>query len=262
MTEIPSAGGGVHEYLAVQADALIALREPVMAREPDAVHRMRVATRRLRSVLSTYGSLYAAVPFKRRRLRWLADELGKVRDLEVLRTRFAKRLGDERPDWFTALEAAEQAAYGPLAEACARERTVKLLAAVGTLAAYPDFAPAAARPAGEVLGPVVEAARADMLRAVAAVAGAADADEARHRARNAAKRTRYTADAAAGALGEEAAAVAAEAKRLQNRFGRCQDDIVAIRYLEAHAPDSPLLEDERRRHAKHVARVEELLSAV
>ncbi|GAA2303131.1 hypothetical protein GCM10009853_069890 [Glycomyces scopariae] len=259
MTETPIAGAGVHEYLAAQAATLIAMREPVIAREADAVHRMRVATRRLRSVLSTYGALYAEVPFKRRRLRWLADELGRVRDLEVLRMRFAKRLGDERPEWFTELEAKERDAYGPLAEACERERTRRLLAAVETLAAYPDFAPAAALPADEVLGPVVARARLEMTQAVAAIAGAADADEARHRARNAAKRTRYTAEAAAF-LGEETAAVAAEAKKLQNRFGRCQDDAVAIAYLEAHAPDSPLLEDERRRYAKHVARAEAALS--
>lgn len=259
MTET-SAGDGVHAYLAVQAAALREWREPVIAREPDAVHRMRVATRRLRSVLSTYSALYAEVPLKRRRLRWLADELGKVRDLEVLRTRFAKRLGEERPEWFAALEAQERDAYGPLEQVMRRERTAKLLDAAAALAEAPVFASAAERPAADVLGPIVEASRQDMLRALAAVGGAEDADAARHRARNAAKKTRYTADAAA-VLGEDAEAVAAEAKRIQNRFGRCQDDAVAIAYLEAHAPDSPLLEDERRRHAKHVAKAEEMFVA-
>lgn len=261
MTATPSAGAGVHEYLALQVEALRRHREPVMDREPDAVHRMRVATRRLRSLLLTYNGLYAELPLSRRRLRWLADELGRVRDLEVLRVRFAKRLGDERPDWFAALAEQEAAAYGPLVRSLERERTAKLLTAAERLAASPVFASDAAQPAGDVLAPIVERASADLTRALRAIAGAADPDEARHAARNTAKRTRYTAEAAA-VLGEPAEQVAAEAKRLQNRFGRCQDDVIAIRYLEAHAPGSELLEDERRRHAEHLARVEAVLETV
>jgi CHAD domain-containing protein len=260
MTATPSAVTGVHTYLALQVEALHQFREPVIRAEPDAVHRMRVATRRLRSLLSTYSGLYEAMPLNRRRLRWLADELGSVRDLEVLRTRFAKRLGDERPDWFEALAEQERLAYGPLAQACSRERTTKLLAAAEAMAAAPQYAAAAAQPVASVLGPIVEAAHRDLERALDAIEGAADPDEARHTARNAAKRTRYTAEAAAADLGEPAEAIASEAKRLQNLFGRCQDDVVAIRYLEAHAPESPLLEREHQARAKHLAKAEAALA--
>jgi CHAD domain-containing protein len=259
MSETPSAGTGVHEYFAEQAEALQRYLEPVMRREPDAVHRMRVATRRLRSLLSTYSGLYAEVPLRRRRLRWLATELGNVRDLEVLRIRFAKRLGDERPDWFAALEEQERLAYGPLIQACSRERTANLLAAARDMAEAPALSEAAERPADAVLAPIVEAARRDLAVSLAAIATSPHPDEARHQARNIAKRTRYTAEAAT-ALGEPADTVAAEAKRLQNLLGRCQDDVVAIRYLETHAPDSPVLEREHRAHAKHLARAEAALA--
>jgi len=259
MTETPSAATGVHAYLALQVEALHRYREPVTHREPDAVHRMRVATRRLRSLLSTYAGLYAEMPLSRRRLRWLATELGRVRDLEVLRMRFAKRLGDERPDWFAELVEHERLAYGPLIQACSRKRTFNLLNAAEHMAASPNFSDAAAQSAEAVLTPVVEAARRDLAKALGGIDAAADPDEARHSARNAAKRTRYTAEAAV-ALGEPAAAIAAEAKRLQNLFGRCQDDVVAIRYLEAHAPGTPLLERERRAHTKHLARAEAALT--
>ncbi|SDD31857.1 CHAD domain-containing protein [Glycomyces harbinensis] len=245
----------MHAYLTVQVEALLRHHEPVMEREPDAVHRMRVATRRLRSLLSTYSGLYAEIPLQRRRLRWLATELGRVRDLEVLRTRFAKRLDDERPDWFEALVEQEALAYGPLIRTLERERTRKLLKAAEHLAASPEFSPAAAQPADDVIAPIVAASQRDLARALERIATAADPDQARHAARNAAKRTRYTAEAAT-ALGESAETVAAAAKKLQNRFGKCQDDVVAIAYLEAHAPDSPLLERERRAHAKHLARVD------
>lgn len=260
MTETPSAGSGVHAYFAVQAATLQQCLEPVVRREPDAVHRMRVATRRLRSVLSTYSGLYAEPPLRRRRLRWLATELGHVRDLEVLRIRFAKRLGDERPDWFAALAEQERLAYEPLIEACNRERTANLLTAAGLMAESPAFTEAAARPAEDVLAPIVEAARRDLAVALDAIASASDSDEARHTARNTAKRTRCTADAAA-VLGDSAAAVAADAKKIQNVLGRCQDDVVAIRYLEIHAPDSPVLEREHRAYAKHLARAEAALDA-
>lgn len=255
MTAMPNAATGVHTYLTLQVAALHEYRERVIRAEPDAVHRMRVATRRLRSLLSTYAGLYEEMPLSRRRLRWLADELGNVRDLEVLRMRFAKRLGDERPDWFADLAEQERLAYGPLAKACSRERTLKLLKAAQQMASSPSFSPKANEPVDAVLGPIIETAGKDLARALDAIDGAANPDEARHIARNAAKKTRYTAEAAVD-LGEPAAAVAVRAKRLQNLFGRCQDDVVAIQYLEAHAPDSPLLERERRAHAKHVARVD------
>jgi CHAD domain-containing protein len=260
MSETPSAGTGVQTYFAAQAEALQHYREPVMRCEPDAVHRMRVATRRLRSLLSTYSGLYAEVPLRRRRLRWLATELGHVRDLEVLRIRFAKRLGDERPGWYVALEEQERLAYEPLIRACSRERTANLLAAAGHMAEAPNFTENAARPAEDVLAPIVEtAARRDLAVSLAAIASSPHPDEARHHARNVAKRTRYTAEAAT-ALGESADTVAAEAKRIQNLLGRCQDDVVAIRYLEIHAPESPVLEREHRAHAKHLARAEVALA--
>jgi CHAD domain-containing protein len=259
MTATPNAATGVHTYLALQVETLHRYREPVIRAEPDAVHRMRVATRRLRSLLSTYSGLYEEIPLRPRRLRWLADELGKVRDLEVLRMRFAKRLGDERPDWFEALAEQERLAYGPLAQVCTRERTLKLLKAAESMSASPTFSPAANEPVEAALGPIVEAARKDLARALDAIDGAADPDEARHTARNVAKKTRYTAEAAVD-LGETAAAIAVDAKRLQNLFGRCQDDVVAIQYLEAHAPDSPVLEREHQALAKHLAKAEAALA--
>jgi CHAD domain-containing protein len=259
MSETPSAASAVHAYFISQAETLRQSREPVMRREPDAVHRMRVATRRLRSLLQTYPGLYAEPPLRRRRLRWLATELGHVRDLEVLRTRFAKRLGDDRPDWFEALAEQERLAYEPLIEACSRERTTNLLAAAGRMAEAPVFTEAAGQPAEDVLAPIVEAARLDLAASLAAIASSPDPDGARHAARNTAKRARYTAEAAL-VLGESAAAVAADAKKVQNVLGRCQDDVVAIRYLEIHAPDSPVLERERRAYAKHLAKAEAVLA--
>ena len=67
---------------------------------PDAAHRMRVAARRLRAFLHTYGAYFD--PAWRARmdeeLSWVASELGAIRDTEVLLERLIDHsgaLGDE-----------------------------------------------------------------------------------------------------------------------------------------------------------------------
>jgi CHAD domain-containing protein len=255
-----SAGAGVHPYFAKQVKKLRKNRKRVLRRDEDAVHQMRVATRRLRSLLSTYGHLYAEVPLSRKRLKWLASVLGEVRDLEVLRMRFAEQLGDERPAWFEALYAKEQRAYEGVALAFGRKRFAELMAAAESMAVSPHFTLAAVQPATEILAPDVEAAQSEFDSALAAIQAAPDPDAARHAARKAAKRSRYTAEAASSALGEPAETIASEAERLQSLFGRCQDDVVAIAYLEAHAPDSPLLQVERLAHEAHLAAVDAALA--
>ena len=62
---------------------------PVRLDAPDAVHKMRVATRRLRSALTTFKPLFDADVVRplRGELKWLAGELGAARDAEVMRDR-------------------------------------------------------------------------------------------------------------------------------------------------------------------------------
>ncbi|MCH7231634.1 CHAD domain-containing protein [Glycomyces sp. L485] len=265
MTATLSAGAGVHDYLARQVEALHRLRKPARRAEADAVHQMRVATRRLRSLLSAYGDLYAEIPVSRQRLRWLAGVLGEVRDLEVLRMRFAEHLGQDRPQWFDELAEAERRAYGRLGKAFDRKRYAALIDAAERMAGRPHFSAAAVRPAADVLSPIVRAARLDLADAFGAIATADDPDAARHRARKTAKRTRYTAEAAAKALGDEAAAPAAEAKRLQTVCGRYQDCVVAIAYIESHtkvgdARREEVLEAERRSREAQLDAVERALA--
>ncbi|MEV7026428.1 CHAD domain-containing protein, partial [Kitasatospora sp. NPDC093558] len=72
-----------------QAVVLAGLDDAVRADEPDAVHRMRVACRRLRSALRTYRRLFAAGATDElvAELRWLAAARGRARDREVLAER-------------------------------------------------------------------------------------------------------------------------------------------------------------------------------
>ncbi|WP_188300495.1 CHAD domain-containing protein, partial [Streptomyces sp. CBMA156] len=74
-----------------QAVVLAELDDAVRADEPDAVHRMRVACRRLRSALRTFRRLFTAgaTDDLAAELRWLATALGGARDREVLAARLA-----------------------------------------------------------------------------------------------------------------------------------------------------------------------------
>ncbi|WP_052355004.1 CHAD domain-containing protein [Arthrobacter sp. I3] len=64
----------------------------------DAVHKMRVATRRMRSVLATYRKLLddaETVKTLRNELKWLAGLLGEARDAEVMHARLKEMVGQE-----------------------------------------------------------------------------------------------------------------------------------------------------------------------
>ena len=76
-------------YLAQERDRLIAEDIPVRLDRPDALHQMRVATRRLRGALRTFAALFTADVIEpvEAELKWLAGELGAARDAEVLRAR-------------------------------------------------------------------------------------------------------------------------------------------------------------------------------
>ena len=57
LTEHSRAGEVLHAHLVEQVDALLAWDGPARRDEPDGVHKMRVATRRLRSALGTFRTL-------------------------------------------------------------------------------------------------------------------------------------------------------------------------------------------------------------
>jgi len=57
----------------------------VLAGDPEGLHQMRVAVRRLRAILSAFGKLLPAGPRREAssELRWLSDALGRARNLDV-----------------------------------------------------------------------------------------------------------------------------------------------------------------------------------
>ena len=80
--------------------AAVSHYDPLVRRdEPDAVHQMRVATRRARSALEAFGGIIDREMTRplRAELKWLAATLGQARDTEVLQARLTADLAAVAP---------------------------------------------------------------------------------------------------------------------------------------------------------------------
>jgi len=236
-----TAGDVAVGYLADQVDTVLAYDHKVRLQHYDAVHKMRVAVRRTRSILKSYGPVLdrGRTDPLQPELKWLADALGEVRDLEVLRERFTGRLADLAHNgshpWLDALADEEQAAYRRLFATLKEPRYFALLDALEGLVADPPLTERARRPIDREVPRLVTRSWHRLAKAYESIEAAEDHDAARHETRKAAKRARYTAEAAAAALGKPAANVAAQAESLQEVLGRFQDGVIAQQHLAGTA---------------------------
>ncbi|ROO90085.1 CHAD domain-containing protein [Actinocorallia herbida] len=241
------AGDAIMRYLTVQIAELLGNDPKVRLEEFDAVHKMRVAARRLRSVLASARPLLdreLTDPLQPE-LRWLAEVLGEVRDAEVLYARFSERIAElpvapeSEPGWLAEIKEREGAGYDSIREALSGERYFALLNSLDHLLTAPPFTPRAVRPADTELPRLIRRAWRRVQEAHAGIAAAENpelADEARHETRKKAKRARYTADATREALGKDAKTVSKAAKALQEVLGRFQDGILAQEFLRERRP--------------------------
>ncbi len=244
--EPPSSDGGragdhVLAYLREQAEAVAALDPGVRRGTEDAVHQMRVATRRLRSAFRSYGKVLdrrVTDPLGEE-LKWLAAELGVDRDREVLAERLRAGLDELPRPLIRGPVRARLRIWSSRNRSDARRRVVAvldgarylaLLDALDALLADPPLRPAADRPAGPVL---TRAVLRDHARLAARVEHALatepghERDVALHDARKAAKRARYAAEAATPALGRTAKGFARRMKAVQSVLGDHQDSVLA-----------------------------------
>ncbi|MCF3142412.1 CYTH and CHAD domain-containing protein [Streptomyces platensis] len=237
----PTAGDVVLRYAREQVRVIVELDPAVRRDLPDAVHRMRVATRRLRSAFRSYTKVLdrtATQPIGVE-LKWLAAELGVERDREVLTERLRAGLGELPGTLRLGPVDARLRIWAERRRAGARDQLLdvldgpRYLALLKTLHAFlaePPLRKAAGRPAPEVAaGAVLKDYRRLARRTEAALAASAgrERDEALHGARKAAKRTRYAAEAARPALGRPAKKFAKRTKRVQQLLGDHQDSVVA-----------------------------------
>jgi CHAD domain-containing protein len=222
----------------VRRDAGVRVDEDV-----EDVHRMRVATRRLRSYLRTFRPLLDEDWARglQEDLRWLGRELGPVRDGDVLSERFhtaAAALPDaERRAAKDLLEHLAQLRQGDLRrllEALRSGRYLELLGRLVEAARAPRVRPEAQQPARGVLAPLVQARWERLSRSVSQLGSEPDAEEL-HAVRIRAKHARYAAEAVTPVFGGSARRFARALRRVQQSLGQHQDAVVAIRWLREAA---------------------------
>ena len=236
-----SAGDIVLAYLREHAARLGSMDPLVRADEPDSVHQMRVATRRLRSTLQSFGEIIprsGTGPILAE-LKWLAGVLGEARDAEVLAARLARNVRTTPAEQVLGpVGARVQAHFAPI-QAAARAsvlaaldsaRYFALRDALDGLLADPPLSAAAERPAGRVLaGAVLRAYRRTRrwIRRAAHTPPGHPRELAFHEARKAAKRARYAGEVISPALGKEARRFTKRMKKIQSVLGDHQDAVVA-----------------------------------
>jgi CHAD domain-containing protein len=234
------------------ADALDRLREQepaARAFDPEGVHRMRAAVRRLRSVLRTFRPLIEerwARAFADE-LEWLADLLGAVRDLDVLRQRYSSWTDRDSCGSILVLLAALDdrlaKARDDLARGIESDRYRRLLASWEEAGRRPRTGDAGDEPCRSALPRrVADAAR--VLRRAGRRLEADDPDRAFHEVRILAKRARYAAEAVAPALDDRrrpmAERFARRAAKIQDALGKLQDAVLARRFLRSMIADERL----------------------
>jgi len=180
-------------------------------------------------------------------LRWVAGELGAARDLEVVESRVLSA-ADELPADLAAparavlepaLARARVAVERRAASAMEEPRYFALLDALVLRGDVPPAGAEAALPAAVVFGPLVSESWRRFARRVRAARQAppTSAEEAArlHRARVAAKRVRYLAEAFEPVLGPPARAVRRAAVEAQDVLGRHHDAIAGTSVLRSLA---------------------------
>jgi CHAD domain-containing protein len=242
-----SAGAVVRRAIAASVARLLRHDPGVrLGGEPEDVHQARVATRRLRSDLRTFAPLVDAAwaSSLSEELRWLAAELGSVRDAEVLADRLqatAARLpaGDVEAGRHVAdrLVAGVASSREGLLAALRGPRYVALLDRLVEAAHSPQLTAEADGPARRVL-PVLVALPWSRLWRDGRRLDATSPDAELHALRIRAKRVRYAAEAVAPVMGQRATRFATAVTRLQTVLGEHQDAVIAAAWLRENGPDS------------------------
>lgn len=274
-----TAAGALGPVVTTLAGELDEQLDAAIADRPDGVHQARIRVRRLRSMLDTFGALFADRPRRRARraLKRLGADLGRARDAEVRARDAARRVAGLPQD--APARRLERTLVAPARDTYTaehrrltrvlterrRQEIARLLGALVTPDAATDLGRAPARRTLQrLLADAVAALRVDDDALVTLWAGlpghgvspaqAAALEAALHLVRKDARRIRYAADALGavplpggdGPLSDVAAtALSHAAKRLQDLLGDQRDDmlfaahVLAVATTDAEARRSP-----------------------
>src|ERR1019366_1986637 len=225
-------------HLEQQVDKLVMQDRGARVDEPDAVHQMRVATRRLRSALATYRPLLdrERTDPVRQELKWLGQVLGRPRDTEVLHWRLRDLVAAQPVELVLGpvgarvdleLRDRHRGAHADLVAALDGDRYFRLLDALDALLADPPLTARAGKPARTQLPALVGRAAGPADRAVAHDRAPQERNQGLHGVRKSAKRARYAAESAVPVSGKPATRLAERMEALQDVLGEHQDSVAA-----------------------------------
>jgi CHAD domain-containing protein len=235
----PTAGAVVLASLREHHDRLRRNDVGVRLDVEDSVHQMRVATRKLRGALRTFGSIVdkdATAPLAAE-LKWLGQQLAPARDTEVTEARLGERLGGVPPELvfgplrqFLTRYFAREAEEGRTRAMAALtgKRYLDLLRTLDTVLEEPPLTAKARKPAKAGLRKPVRKAAEKLRRAEAATRGlqGEELEKALHDVRKKAKRARYAADTVKPVYGKKLRKWRKNVKAAQSTLGEHQDTVV------------------------------------
>lgn len=228
-------------YVSEKVDVLRAHDPLVRLETPDAVHRMRVSARRVRSILQGYRRVLDREATRElvEDLRWLGGELAPARDAEVTSARFQEAVDALPPEVVLGPVSAELTRRFAREQAGGQRRAVAALDSdrylllqerLDALLSEPPTTGARSTSSSRDLSRAVRKAHRRTARRMETAAAAApghDRDGSLHEARKAAKRLRYVLEAAEPALGKKAKRLRKRVKGVQSILGDHHDAVVA-----------------------------------
>ncbi|BBX69597.1 CYTH and CHAD domain-containing protein [Mycolicibacterium psychrotolerans] len=232
----------VHRAVAEQVAALIEWDRAVRSDVYDSVHQMRVATRKIRSLLQSSEGAFGISDdhWVLAELRELAGVLGVARDAEVLAERYQSALDGlpesnvRGPVRERLVEGAQKKYQTGWKRSLAAMRSPRYFHLLDALEALVTAEPPPPAPGEERADVTIDSAYKRVRKAAKKARAAAEeqdehVDEALHRIRKRAKQLRYTA--AATGQGK----VADRAKSIQTLLGDHQDSVVSRSHLSRQA---------------------------
>ncbi|MHC5797777.1 CYTH and CHAD domain-containing protein [Lacisediminihabitans sp. FW035] len=249
-----SAGHVLLAYLETSVRMLQREDPRVREDQTDAVHQFRIALRRLRSALRTFGPLVDPQAAKglRAELKWMAGTLGAARDLQVLHQRISSLVAAEPSELIIGPICSRIAEHAAADLHNARltglaslddSRYFRLLDSLDSFLVSPLLRGAASEPARRIVPHLIEQDWKRLRSRVQASQRAAQGTErdlALHDVRKSAKQLRYAAEAAAPVHRKSASRVAAAAEEIQTILGEHHDSVVARQVLFQWGADAQL----------------------
>lgn len=243
----PNAGAMLAAVVSDLVAKLDSRLPAALADEPDAVHQLRTAVRRLRNVLAGFAFYFepTAVGGLRAALVEYGDRLGRVRDLEV-RAQWCREVAAEVgldaglvDGLVVPLGEAHARAHADLVTWAASPEAERLRRALRSWADAPT--PAEGRGARPARAVAREVLMAQVERVLAHGAEhRADKDSA-HALRKGGRRLRHLADAVTkppgAVLGKKAAALGELGARIQSLLGDHRDALLLVEHVQRSVPD-------------------------